>query len=90
MATKAEKRHMARVAALPCAACGAYGVQVHHIRDGQGIGQRASNYLIIPLCDDCHLGPLSIHKTKRQFERIYGSELDLLADTIKKLMETKS
>lgn len=77
---------MAMVADLPCCVCGAEGVQVHHIREGQGISQRASHFLTIPLCSDHHTGPLSIHMSKRQFENMYGSELDLLAGTIKRLM----
>lgn len=33
-----EKLHMGKVAELPCACCGASGVHVHHIREGQGMG----------------------------------------------------
>jgi hypothetical protein len=58
---------------------------IHHIREGQGMSQRASDYLVIPLCKDHHQGSLSIHATKRQFEDIFGSELDLLAETIRRL-----
>lgn len=32
-----------------------------------------------------HVGALSIHKTPRQFEALFGSEVDLLAETIRKL-----
>ena len=41
--SSAGKRHMARVAQLPCVLCGAHGVQVHHLREGEaaGAGQRA-------------------------------------------------
>ena len=49
-ATAAEKRHMGRVAALGCILCdhlglGATPAQVHHIREGQGMSQRANDYL---------------------------------------------
>ncbi len=81
-ATKKEREYMGRVAELPCVACGAEGVQVHHIREDQGTGGRSGHYLTIPLCPDCHLGPLSIHATRRQFKNIYGSELSLLSKTI--------
>ena len=80
----AERRHLGRVAALGCVVCGAPG-EVHHIREGQGLSQRASHYLTICLCLDHHRGDLSIHKTKRQFENIYGDELILLAKTIERL-----
>lgn len=49
------------------------------------MSQRASNWLSIPLCQEHHLGALSIHKSKRQFEALYGNELDLLALTLERL-----
>jgi hypothetical protein len=36
------KRHLARVASLPCALCGQRPVEAHHPRFGQGMRQRAS------------------------------------------------
>lgn len=81
----AGKRHMGRVAALPCACCGAHGVQVHHIRAGQGMSQRASDFLTVPLCPDCHTGPNGLHGN-RSLMRIYKlDELDMLAATIERL-----
>ena len=75
---------MGRVAELGCLICSS-PAQVHHIREGQGMSQRASNWLTIPLCLEHHSGSLSIHKTPKQFQAIYGSELDLLAQTIERL-----
>jgi len=83
-ATAAEKRHMGRVAALGCLVC-RRETQLHHIRDGVGMSQRSSHYLTIPLCIEHHLGDFSIHKSPREFKAIYGSELDMLADTIRRL-----
>ena len=83
-ATKAEKAHMTRVAALGCIVCGC-PAEVHHIRDGQGTGQRASHFLTIPLCPEDHRGKFSIHGSKRQFESVHGTELELLARTIERL-----
>lgn len=80
-----ERQHMERVAKQPCIACGNHGVQVHHIREGQGLSQRAAHFLTIPLCSACHSGALSIHMTKRQFEKIYGDELTLLNRTIERI-----
>ena len=85
MTTKAEREHMARVASLPCACCGQYGVQVHHIRDGQGMSQRASNFLTVPLCPECHTGQYGVHGDKSRMRARKQSELDWLADTIEKL-----
>jgi len=85
-ATTAEKKHMGRVSAMSCACCGAPGPStVHHVREGQGVAQRASNWLTIPLCHGCHQGSQGVHGDKT-FMRIYKtSELDMLADTIHKL-----
>ena len=85
MTTKAEREHMARVASLPCACCGQYGVQVHHIRDGQGMAQRASNWLTVPLCEGCHTGQYGVHGDKSRMRARKQSEIDWLAGTIEKL-----
>ena len=39
----------------------------------------------IPLCPEHHAGALSIHKSPRQFENLFGSEVDLLALTIERI-----
>lgn len=88
-ANKAEKRHMARVAALGCVVCRNQGLgptpaELHHIRAGVGMGQRASNYDVIPLCHIHHRTGgygMAIHAGKSEFERLYGTEKDLLAQT---------
>lgn len=85
MATKAESRHMGRVAELPCACCGAMGVQVHHLRAGQGMAQRASNWLVVPLCEPCHTGSRGVHGDKSMMRMMKLSELDMLANTIEAL-----
>ena len=90
MSTAAEKRYMNKVACLGCVVCRNSGLgdtpaNIHHIRTGQGKGQRASNYLIIPLCKIHHQdgGPgVAIHADRRRFEALYGTELELLSQTI--------
>ena len=74
--TAAERRHMARVAELPCVACGDIGVHVHHI--GTYMGGGRDNMRVIPLCPFCHTGAFSIHNTKKAFEKIYGTQEQLL------------
>lgn len=83
-ATSSERAYMERVAGLCCACCGAHGVQVHHIREGQGMSQRASNFLTIPLCPPCHTGPLGVHGNKAMMRIQKLSELDMLAWTIER------
>lgn len=79
---QAEARHMGRVAELPCALCNAEPVEVHHLREGQGLSQRASNWLTIPLCPSCHRGPSGLHGDRSLLRIQKVDELDLLARTI--------
>lgn len=84
--TKAEKMHLDRIAGLPCACCGDSPVHVHHIREGQGMSQRASNWLTIPLCPSCHQGKHGVHGDKAMLLVRKITELDMMADTIKQLL----
>lgn len=80
------QRHKARVASLPCAVCGAPGPSnVHHIREGQGMSQRADHFLTIPLCYEHHQGKTGIHGDRSAWRLRKMSELDALADTIRML-----
>lgn len=84
------KRHMSRVAALGCMLCQLLGqgrtpAEVHHLREGQGGGQRASDFLTVPLCPDCHRGPHGLHGDRALFRIAKVNELDLLALTLEAL-----
>lgn len=88
----AESRHKSRVAALGCILCHHLGLghtppQLHHIREECGAAQRQSDFLVIPLCPEHHLGATGLHGLGRKaFERTYKlTELDLLAMTIGRL-----
>ena len=55
--------------------------EIHHIRHGNGMGQRASNYESIPLCHIHHRTGgygVAIHAGQKEFEKLYGSESELL------------
>lgn len=86
-----ESKHMAKIAAMGCVLCERLGVTqsgrtyVHHIREGQGKSQRASDWLAIPLCYDCHQGKEGIHGDRSLLRVAKCEELDLLADTIAKV-----
>lgn len=94
-ATAAERRHLERVANVGCIVCrregnGIVEANVHHIRLGQGMAQRASHFLTIPLCHAHHQTGghgVAIHAGQSTFERIYGSEAELLAATLKILFD---
>lgn len=88
--TENEKKHLARVASLGCILCwlldqGNPPAEIHHIREGQGGGQRAGHYLTIPLCPDCHRGPNGIHGDRSRLRMVKMTELDLLDLTLSRL-----
>lgn len=82
----ASKRHMARVAELPCSVCGRAGPScVHHPRFAAGIGQRASDWLTIALCPECHQGQHGIHGDRSAWRLRGLDEPAALARTIERL-----
>lgn len=90
--SNAGKRHMGRVAELGCSLCHQLyeahtPAEVHHIRDGQGAAQRASDFLTVPLCPEHHRGASGLHGlgVKGFYTRYRLQELDLLAWTIERL-----
>jgi hypothetical protein len=92
--TAAEKRHLARVAAMPCCLCvhlgwGETSAEVHHVRTKHGWG-RSSHFDTIPLCAFHHRdGQHGVHGMGRdEFTNLYGiSELELLERTKQELQE---
>jgi len=84
-----ESKYMGRVASLGCYLCrhlgyGFTSAQVHHIREGQGMSQRASNFLTVPLCDTHHSNSSEdgIHGMRRAWKLASVGEMDALANTI--------
>lgn len=71
------------VAALGCCLCG-QPAQIHHVRAGEGAGQRASDYRAIPLCQKHHQSGgygIAIHAGKDTWENNYGTEEHYLEHT---------
>ncbi len=74
-----------RVAELGCLIC-RMPAELHHTRFSAGLGQRASDYLVIPLCPEHHRtggAGVAIHAGQQTFEGLYGTEVELLSRTIK-------
>lgn len=85
---KAEKEHLNKLAELGCLACYLQGTpgtraEIHHLRDGVGMSQRSSHFIVIPLCPPHHRGTTglsvpSIHGSKNAFIEAFGTEAELL------------
>jgi len=81
-----DRQHLARVAALGCQVCRNLGFpdspcEIHHIRSGQGMGQRAKHDRAIGLCHLHHRTGgygVALHAGQKEWERLYGTELELL------------
>lgn len=92
--SKLESAYMGNVAELGCICCylldnGYAPAQLHHIREGQGMAQRASNWLVVPLCPDCHTGSNGIHGDRNYLNILKMTELDLLAATIARMQGSR-
>ena len=89
--SKHESNYMGRVKELDCALCTILGqpqtsvTEAHHIRTGHGLGDRASDFLTVALCVECHRGTHGFHGTKALMKIATLSEMDLLAETIRML-----
>ena len=88
--TKAERIHMDKVANLGCLICRKEGnlyspAELHHIRDVTltGLGQRAKHTETIPSCVAHHrIGKESFHDNSRAFSKKWGSQRELLKETL--------
>ena len=84
--TREEKRWLDDVSSLGCVACrnAGYGyspAEIHHIRAGNGMAQRASDFEVIPLCPRHHSAQYStgFHAAPDSWQAEHGKEADLLA-----------
>lgn len=90
---KEDREHLQRVAELGCVLCrnlgfGVSPAEIHHLRKGCGVGQRASHKRAIPLCPPHHRTGgygVAIHAGQKMWERIYGSEEELLEQILREL-----
>lgn len=86
--TKSEQQYMSKVAALGCAICRRLGygetpAELHHPRDGMGVGMKAEHENVIPLCYPHHRTDIGFHGMgKRAFEAEYKvTERELIQET---------
>jgi hypothetical protein len=50
------------------------------------MAQRASDFLAVPLCYECHQGPRGVHGDRSMMRLMKLTELDMLANTIQVLL----
>lgn len=79
--TAAEKRHLARVAAMPCLVCGAEAT-VHHVTSDGYQRLTRTHERVVPLCPRHHMIQFGPHESVEAlghagFTAVYG--IDLLA-----------
>ena len=90
MTTTPESRHLDRVAQLGCLICDIYEgapdgpAEPHHPRCFAGVGKKSPDWLAVPLCRHHHR---EFHDGAQTFERRYMSEVGLVAETVRRLME---
>ena len=89
--TKAEKEHYAKLAEIGCIACITLGYgyspcEIHHIRSGVGMAQKAHWTEAIGLCPSHHRNGghgVAIHAGVKAFEKAVGmTERELLAKNV--------
>jgi hypothetical protein len=66
-----DRKHMERVAQLPCVVCASWPVQVHHCIHGRHSQRKASDTETIPLCMSCHDG---LHRHPTAWKREHGED----------------
>ena len=94
--TKDLKRYLSEVADLGCVLCLHLGYghtppHLHHPRNAAGGGEKASDWLVVPLCPEHHTGNSGLHGlgTKGFYTRYRLTEWNLVAMTIEQLHKSK-
>ncbi len=78
----AKSEHLDIIRSLPCACCGASPPSsAHHPRHGAGMAQKASDWLAIPLCWECHQGQKGIHGDRSRAKLRDKDEIGMLGET---------
>lgn len=95
--TKDEKKWLSDVAELGCICCrnmgfGASLAEIHHVRTGQGMAQRASHTDVLPLCPPHHRAcyETGFHASPKSWQEIHGSEAELLEQTKIEVIELRA
>ncbi|HDO1314677.1 Ref family recombination enhancement nuclease [Aeromonas veronii] len=90
--TKADKRWLDDVSSLCCVACRNAGMgpspaEIHHVRSGSGMAQRAAHTQVLPLCPRHHRAcyPTGFHAAPKSWQAEHGSEETLLIQVAREI-----
>lgn len=93
--TKADKQWLDDVSSLCCIACRNAGLpslaEIHHVRTGVGMAQRAAHTRVLPLCPRHHRAcyPTGFHAAPKSWQVEHGSEETLLAQVAREVAELR-
>ncbi|MEL3922118.1 Ref family recombination enhancement nuclease [Aeromonas enteropelogenes] len=94
--TKSDKQHLSDVASLGCVACRNAGLgpslaEIHHVRSGSGMGQRAEHSRVLPLCPGHHRAcyPTGFHAAPKSWQAEHGTEEALLLQVAREVAELR-
>ncbi|MCE9924367.1 Ref family protein [Aeromonas media] len=94
--TKADKQWLDDVSSLCCIACRNAGLgpspsEIHHVRSGAGMAQRAAHTRVLPLCPRHHRAcyPTGFHVAPRTWQQEHGSEEALLEQVAREVTELR-
>ena len=94
--TKVDQQHLSDVASLGCIACRNAGLgpslaEIHHVRSGSGMAQRAEHTRVLPLCPRHHRAcyPTGFHAAPRTWQQEHGSEGALLEQVAMEVAELR-
>ena len=95
--TKDDKDWLSDLASLGYVVCRNLGygqspAEIHHIRTGQGIAQRADHKQSLPLCpphDRTGGHGIAIYAGQKTWEKNYGTETELLEQVISEVEELR-
>lgn len=94
--TMADKQWLDDVSSLGCVACRNAGLgpslaEIHHVRSGVGIAQRAAHTQVLPLCPRHHRAcyPTGFHAAPKSWQAEHGSEETLLVQVTREVAELR-
>lgn len=77
--TAQERRHVAKLAELPCVVCGDSPVEIHEPTQG-------SWFISLPLCTACHRGDQGWHGDRMRWKLRKYDELRAINETLRKVL----